>query len=121
MPALNTLNANLGIRLIPIGAELAARIRTASPFYRPVLIPAGTYNGQDGAVATVGVENLIVCRSALPDELVYQMTRLVFESRPKRAEAHPAAASIDPEQAAAAPIPLHPGAARYFRERDLFR
>ena len=121
VPALASLNANLGIRLIPIGAALAARIRNTSPFYRPILIPDGTYSEQGGDIATVGVENLLVCRSDLPDELVYQLTRLFFESLPRLAEAHAAAASIDPDQAAAAPIPLHPGAARFFRERDLFR
>ena len=121
VPALTSLNANLGIRLIPIGAALAARIRNSSPFYRPILIPDGTYPEQGGDIATVGVENLLVCRSDLPDELVYQLTRLFFESLPRLAEAHAAAASIDPDQAAAAPIPLHPGAARFFRERDLFR
>ena len=121
VPALARLNADLGIRLVPIGSELAARIRNSSPFYRPILIPDGTYAGQGGDVATVGVENLLVCRSDLPDELVYQLTRLFFESLPELAEAHAAAARIDPDQAAAAPIPLHPGAARFFRERDLFR
>ena len=121
VPALASLNANLGIRLIPIGAALAARIRNSSPFYRPIRIPDGTYPEQGGDIATVGVENLLVCRSDLPDELVYQLTRLFFESLPRLAEAHAAAASIDPDQAAAAPIPLHPGAARFFRERDLFR
>ncbi len=121
VPALAGLNANVGIRLIPIGPELAARIRNSSPFYRPIVIPDGTYTQQGGDVSTVGVENLLVCRSDLPDELVYRLTRLFFESLPRLIQAHAAAASIDPDQAAAAPIPLHPGAARFFRERDLFR
>ena len=53
--------------------------------------------------------------------LVYQLTRAFFEQLPAMARDHGEAALIDPEQAPAAPIPLHAGAARYYREREVLR
>lgn len=121
VPAVARLNAAAGVRFLPVEADLADRIRTDFPFYRPVAIPNSTYVGQQGDIATIGVDNLLVCHSDLPDDLIYQSTRLLFESLSSLADAHAAAAAIDPEQASATPIPLHPGAARFYRERELFR
>jgi TRAP transporter TAXI family solute receptor len=120
IPALTGLNASSGIRLLSVPPELAARVRTAFPFYRPITVPAGTYTGQNEEIATIGVDNLLVCRDDLPDELVYRLTRTFFESIETLAEAHNAVAAMKLENASAAPIPLHPGAARYYRERELF-
>jgi hypothetical protein len=121
IPALTRLSASARIHLLSVPPELAARVRADFPFYRPITIPTGTYAGQDADIATIGVDNLLVCRDDLPDELVYRLTRTFFESLETLAEAHSAAAEVKPEEASAAPIPLHPGAARYYRERELFR
>ena len=121
IPALTRLNAAVGIRLLPIALDWANRIRDDYPFYRPIVVPAGSYAGQEGDVPTIGVDNLLICRNDLPDELVYNLTRVLFDSLPELTAAHPAAAAIDPELASAAPIPLHSGAARFYRERQLFR
>jgi uncharacterized protein len=121
VPAIARLDAVVGVRLIPVRPDLAARIRAQYPFYRPIVVPDGTYTAQGGDVPTIGVDNLLVCGSDLPDDLVYQLTRTLFEQLPTLSRAHTAAAAIDPDNAAAAPIPLHPGAARYYRERELFR
>ena len=72
-------------------------------------------------VETLGAEWLLVCRSDLSEDLVYQLTRAFFEQLPALARDHGEAALIDPEQAPAAPIPLHAGAARYYREREVLR
>ena len=121
LPSVAQLNESVGIRLLPIDAALASRIQAEYPFYRPAVVPANTYENQRSEIPTIGVDNLLVCRTDLPDDLVYQLTRVFFESLPRLAQTHSAAAMIDAEQASAAPIPLHPGAARFYRERDLFR
>jgi len=83
-------------------------------------IPANTYKGQDKAVETAAVANYLVTHSAVPDELVYQMTKQLFESLPELAKAHEAGREIRLETAlTSAPIPLHPGAERYYREKGL--
>jgi TRAP-type uncharacterized transport system substrate-binding protein len=57
----------------------------------------------------------------LPDQLVLELTRSLFAAVPELAAAHPAAAEIDPDRGPSASVPLHPGAARYYRERELLR
>jgi TRAP transporter TAXI family solute receptor len=71
-------------------------------------------------VPTAAVGNFLVTHSDVPDETVYQMTKLLFENLETLAAAHAAAQAIDPEKALEGmPVPLHPGAERYYREAGL--
>ena len=97
------------------------RIRADYPFLKPAIIPRGTYTGQTGDIATVGVDNVLVCREDLPEEIVYRLTKAFFAALPELSRVHAAAMLIDPDQAPATPIPLHPGAARYYREREILQ
>lgn len=88
--------------------------------YVAVTIPAGTYTGQDADVATAGVVNFLVTRSDLSDDLVYGMTKGMFDHLPDMVAAHAAAKAISLDGAAkASPAPLHPGAARYYKEKGV--
>lgn len=81
-------------------------------------IPAKTYDGQDSAVQTAAVPNYLVTHSGVSDDLVYAMTKAVFDNVPALVAAQAAAKEIDPKTAGkSAPIPFHPGAQRYFAER----
>lgn len=83
-------------------------------------IPAGTYEGQAEDISTVAITNILVTHSDVSDEVAYQMAKLLFENLDQMVAAHAAARAIDPEQAAQGlPIPLHPGAERYFKEAGL--
>jgi len=117
--AMADLARDPGVRLLPVPADHVQVMRAQYPFLEPMIVKAGTYANQDDAVETVGVSNLLLCRRDLDEALVYQLTRAFFEALPRLATANPAAALIDPEQAPATPIPLHPGAARYYREREI--
>jgi hypothetical protein len=97
------------------------RLRGSYPFLRPVTVAANQLQGQDQPTETLGSEWLLVCRSDLSEDLVYQLTREFFAQLPALARDHGEAALIDPEQAPATPIPLHAGAARYYREREILR
>jgi len=97
-----------------------AIVQKMGPPFTPATIPANTYKGQDNAVETAGVANYLVTHSGVPDELVYQMTKVLFESLPELAKAHEAGKQIKLENAlAGVPIPLHPGAERYYKEMGL--
>lgn len=120
-PAIARLNSDVGIRLLEIEPAVAVRIRARHPFFRPTVIPEHTYEGQRSDVKTLSVDNLLLCRADLPAELVYRLTRVFIESLATLSRLHRAIASIDEEQAPATAIPLHPGAALYYRERELFR
>ena len=66
--------------------------------------------------------NFLVTSSAVSDDLAYQMTKLVFDSLPELYSAHAAAHGIKLETAAmGSPVPLHPGAIRYFKEKGLIK
>ena len=109
------------VELISIDEAAVHRIRSRFPFFKTVIIPKGTYRGQEREVQTIGVDNLLICRDSVPEDLVYHMTRLLFERLPSLAKDYVTARMINAEQSPATPIPLHPGAARYFRERELFQ
>jgi uncharacterized protein len=108
-----------GLRLLPIPHEQVRTMRAQYPFLQPLIVPAGTYVGVDDDVETVGVSVLMACRRDLDEELVYRLTQLLFTELPAIAETVSAARLIDSEQAPTTPIPLHPGAARYYREREI--
>ena len=105
-----------GARLLEIKGPEVDRLRVHYPLLRRTLLPGGTYPGQDVPLHTVGVDLLLVCRADLDTELVYELTRALFEEIPKRVRRH-----VDPHRAPATVIPLHPGAARYYREREMQR
>ena len=121
VPQLDDLASRLGVRLLEIDPRAAALIRDRYPFYKPTLVPAETYTGQPHPVRTIAVENLLVTREDLDEELVYVLTKALFENLPRLAQDHEAASQVDPDVAPATPIPLHPGAARYYRERELLK
>lgn len=119
--ALTDAATTVGVRMIPIERDAIGRIRDEYPFFKPVAIPKDTYRGLTADLPTLGVDNLLVCRAELPEPLVYQLTRVLFESLPELIGTHSAARNIDPNDASSTPIPLHPGAARYYRELELIR
>ncbi len=121
MVAVTDMSQQPGVRLLPIPRERLATMRAQYPFLQPAIVPRGTYQGIDQDVETFGVSNLLMCRKDLDERLVYLLTKGLFDAIPALQAAHPAASLIDPEEAPATPIPLHPGAARYYREREITR
>ena len=80
-------------------------------------IPAGTYPGQDEDVATIAQPNFLAVRDDVPEEHVYLFTKTVYENLPFLQAIHPATKAMAIEKAIAGlPMPLHPGAARYYKE-----
>jgi TRAP transporter TAXI family solute receptor len=118
---LATAGNNVGMRLVPLDANKINQIRLRYRFFKPIVIPSGTYSGQMADVQTIGIDTLLVCREDLPEELVHKLTRAFFESLPELRKRHRAADLIDPEHGPATSVPLHPGAARFYRERELRR
>ena len=110
-----------GVRFLDIDDNALSRIRARHPFFKRAIIPAGTYKGQPTNVQAIAIDNLLICRDDLPTELVYRLTRAFYEGLPALAARHASAQYINPDNGVATPIPLHEGAARYYRERELLR
>ncbi|MBI2149482.1 MAG: TAXI family TRAP transporter solute-binding subunit [Acidobacteria bacterium] len=109
-----------GVSLIPIARGEVERIGSHHPFLHSASIPAGMY-GDHPEIETVGTDMLLACRDELPEELVYWVARTLFDSLPALADSFPQLRRIDLEHVQASPIPLHPGASRFYRERELFQ
>lgn len=117
--SLKDLSTSTNITVVSVPKAIVDKI---GPPFVSVNIPANTYAGQDKDVPTAAVVNYLVTSAAVPDDLVYQMTRLVFESLPELANAHAAGKEIKLATAATgSPVPLHPGAIRYYKEKGLIK
>jgi uncharacterized protein len=114
MAAIRDLAATMPITFVAIPADVTAKIDNAA--YQAASIPAGTY-GQDSDVPTVAITNLLVSHDGVSDDVAYQMTKLMFNNLDRLGNAHSAAKDIKLEGAAKGlPIPLHPGAERFYKE-----
>jgi len=117
--SLKDLSTSTDITVVAVPKETVDKI---GPPFVSVIIPANTYTGQDKDVPTAAVVNYLVTSSAVSDDLAYQMTKLVYESLPELANAHAAGKELKLETAASgSPVPLHPGAIRYYKEKGLIK
>jgi TRAP transporter TAXI family solute receptor len=117
--SLKDLSTSTDITVVSVPKETVDKI---GPPFVSVVIPAKTYTGQDKDVPTAAVVNYLVTSSAVSDDLAYQMTKLVYESLPELANSHAAGKEIKLETAAAgSPVPLHPGAIRFYKEKGLIK
>ncbi len=115
--SIKDLSTSLPITVVSVPADVVEKL--GAP-YIAATIPAGTYDGQDADVATTAVVNFLVTHEGVSEETVYQMTKLLFENLPALEAAHAAAKQIKLENALTGmPLPLHPGAERYYKEKGL--
>ena len=118
--AVRDLATAVKIVVIPIPADVVTKIGEAA--YTTGTIPANTYNGQTTDVPTVTVQNYLVTHEGVSNDTVYKMTKVMFESLDAMVAAHAAAKAINPKTAGiGAPVPLHPGAEKYYREAGLIK
>lgn len=111
------LAATRDIRLIGLSDEEVANAQEAEAVFAPYELAAGMYDGMDESVQTVGVPNVLVVNSDMDEELAYQLTQLLFENTDELIAVHPAANDTTIEFTMnSTPVPLHPGAIRYFEE-----
>jgi len=102
-------------RLIPIPAEVVAKV--GKPVYVAATIPANTYDGQTADVPTASIANILVSRVGVSDDVAELMTKSLFDHLDRLVLTHPAAKDISITTAITdLPIPLHPGAERYYRD-----
>jgi len=105
------------VRYIALSPEQLAALRLAMPELTPSRVPAGTYPSLLRHYETVGLYNFAVAHAELPDDLVYNIVRVVFEKHEEMMEMHAAAAATVPQNIERNTfLPLHPGAIRYFRQ-----
>ena len=109
-----------GARLVPVAGEPMTQLRRKLPFYWADTIPAGTYPGQTAAVATPSLRVLLTTRENAEEAAIYGLTKALVDNLPALRAAHPAARDLaTTNMLRVVTLPLHPGALRLYKERNI--
>jgi len=112
--------SGISIRLLPSGDLVTALRQQHGELYFPLEIPAGAYRGLTAAIPVVGVANVLVVNRSMDEPLAYDITRLLFEKRGDLAAIHPEARNLSLQTATkGSPAEFHPGAVRFYREKNV--
>ncbi len=105
--------------LVNVSGDEVAQLIEDNSFYRSATIPGGMYRGSDADTETFGVGATFVTSADVSEEAVYAVVSSVFENFDDFKKLHPAFANLKPEEMATAGLsaPLHPGAAKYYKEQ----
>jgi len=113
--SIRDLATAMKVVIVAVPPDVVGKMGDAA--YQPAMIPAKTYPGQTADVPTAAIRNLLVTQSDVPDELVYQMTKALYDNIDALYAVNIAAKAIKRENAVKGmPLPLHPGAEKYYRE-----
>jgi TRAP transporter TAXI family solute receptor len=120
VPAIQEVDAKEPVTFLNLSPEQMGAARKVWSEFGPAKIAAGTYRLMDKDYVTVGVPNFVIGRADLPDDLVYQLVKAVFENQPRLVKATSAASDTLPQNVMKDTfLPFHPGAIRYYREIDI--
>jgi uncharacterized protein len=122
VPAITDVTTAVPTRLLPIPHDVAERLSHKFSFYAPDVIPADSYPGVETDTATVSTMAIWLVREDIDDDLVYAITKALWRDTTKRLldSSHPVGRRIRLASAFdGVAIPLHPGAARFYREAGL--
>lgn len=105
------------VMLVPVDDETMKGMREMNPAYNKLMIKAGTYPGQTADVPAIGYFTHVIVACDLPDDLVYTMVKTMAENIPDMAAVSKSMANLTPQvMATEMGVPLHPGAAKYYKE-----
>jgi TRAP transporter TAXI family solute receptor len=123
--AVTQLFAQVGaknVRVLDFSDEELEKLHKAYPIWTRYVVKGGTYPGQEKDIRTVAQPNFLACRPDLPEETVYLITKTIFENLSFLHNIHKATMAMRVERATAGlPVPLHPGAAKYYNEKGIIK
>ena len=117
--AITDLAMGTEITVVAVEDDKFAELSNQYGFYTQQVVPAGTYNGMEEDVKTVAVMATYIVDNDLPEKAVYDLTKAMFENKDAIAAAHVKGAELNAQTAIdgiPAEVPLHPGAAKYYKE-----
>jgi len=108
-----------GAKLVPIANAAVDKLVKDNPYYAAVDIPGGIYPGNPNPTRTYGVLATVVTSAKVPDAMVYEVVKAVFENFDEFKKLHPALSHLDPKRMVKDGLsaPLHPGAVKYYKEK----
>ncbi len=117
--AITDLSTTKTAYLVSMDQEHVDKLIAASPYYSEAIIPASDYNMETDTM-TVSVGAVIIVNDEVPEDAVYNFTKSIFEGAENNADAHAKYKELVLEDATSvATVPYHPGAAKYFAEKDI--
>ena len=113
--ATTTVDANL----VSVTGDVVDKLVEDNPFYAKTTIPGGMYKGSDDDTETFGVKATFVSSTDVPDDVIYEVVKAVFDNFKRFKKLHPAFENLKEEEMIADGLsaPLHPGAAKYYKEK----
>ncbi len=108
------------IKVLEFNSDNLKKIDSGYPVWTPFVIKAGTYPGQKADIHTIAQPNLLVVTKDTPEETVYLLTKTIYENLAFLHSVHKATLAMSLQKAIVGlPMPLHPGAAKYYREQGI--
>lgn len=109
--------STLGIvEFVDIPNDLIGKVAKELPYMNPFTIPANTYKGQPKDVKTFGSWNVLIVTDTIKEDLAYQMTKSLYDNKKELVTVSPRMESMNAQNITFIQIPLHPGAAKYYKE-----
>jgi TRAP transporter TAXI family solute receptor len=110
-----------GAKLIGIEGPYVDKLLADKPYYAKATIPGGMYSNNPNPVTTYGVAATLVTSAKVPDEVVYNLVKAVFENFDEFKKLHPAFANLDPKAMVKNGLSaeIHPGAMKYYKEKGM--
>lgn len=123
VPAGNVIDITTStpVTIVDVDGEGLQKMLEADPTFSPYEIPGGTYEGQDDAAYTVSQWAVLYVQKELPEDIIYEMTKVMYEKTEDIARGHDRGNQINIDNAlkGVEPVELHPGAVKYYTEKGL--
>jgi len=120
--AIQDITAQNDIVMVSLPNDVIAALTQKYPFFVEYTIPAGTYKGQSSDVKTVAVMATLATNSQASEDVIYNITKALFENQAELAQAHAKGQELSLEKAVQGiSIPFHPGAEKYFKEKGVLK
>ncbi len=111
-----------GMKIVPLTGPEVAAMQKEQPFYASVTLPANTYKGQSAEVRTLAVMAVWASHDGVPENVAYEVTKALYENTKILGDVHVQGKNISLQTATAVgTTPLHPGAARYYKEKGVLK
>lgn len=121
IPAVTQLCASQDVVFIKLDADAPSKL-TQYPFYFPIPVKADAYSDLEEDITGINVGNMhLITHANVDDEMVYQLTKIIYENRAQIAEKHPAAKALNPKNVVRdTGTPFHPGAIKFYKEAGIW-
>jgi len=122
--AVMELARDIPIRLLETEPEVIKKLQAKYPNVTPLVFPAGTYKGINKDTHTYTLPQMWLCRTDLPEDIVYKIIKAVYDNSEARNAIHPMAKKYTVENAfrgsKSVPVGYHPGAIKYYKEKGIW-